>query len=73
MIDCVLARKNPVDWMIGLDVSAIRRGQIGGAGYLANSVGVTMLTRTSVVCADRTVAMSSSNGEVKSSSQCASG
>ena len=33
-----------------------------GVGYRANSAGVTMFTRTSVVCADRIVAVSSSKG-----------
>ena len=44
-----------------------------GVGYLANSAGVTMLTLTSVVCADRIVAASSSYGLRWSSSQIASG
>ena len=46
---------------------------LAGVPYLANSAGVTRLTRTSVVCADRMVAMSSWNGVAKSSSQWASG
>jgi len=36
--------------------------------YRAKSTGVTMLTRLSVVCADKMVATSSSSGEEKLSS-----
>ena len=39
------------------------------SGYAANSAGVTEFTRRSVVWADRIVATSSWNGDVKSSSQ----
>ena len=39
-----------------------------GVGYLANSAGVVWFTRRSVVCADRTVAISSWKGFSKSSS-----
>ena len=43
------------------------------AGYRANSRGVIWLTSTSVVCADSTVATTSSNGLRKSSSAWAEG
>src|SRR5580693_10256886 len=42
-------------------------------GYRANRVGVTRLTRLSVVCADRIVATSSSSGVLKFSSVYTSG
>ena len=38
-----------------------RAARSAGVGYFANSAGVTMLTRSSVVCAERIVATSSSN------------
>ena len=44
-----------------------------GPGYVANSVGVTEFTRTSVVCAESTVATRSCRGLVKSSSATAYG
>src|SRR2546430_8062 len=44
-----------------------------GFGYLRNSDFVTMLTRTSVDCAESMVAMSNSNGLVKSSEHFAFG
>ena len=44
-----------------------------GVGYRRNSSGVTMLTRSSVHCADRIVAHTSWNGVSRSSSQSTSG
>ena len=56
-----------------LDVVLWARASDAGSGYAAKRRGVTLLTRTSVVCAERTVATRSSNGLRCSSSQCASG
>ena len=56
---------------IGEYISALANA--AGSGNLANSAGVTILTRTSVHWADRMVAISSSSGLEKFSSQCASG
>ncbi len=71
--DLVLARKNPVGLRISSTSSGLAAASSSGPGYLANSAGVVMFTRLSVVCADKTVATRSSNGLVKSSSQWASG
>ena len=59
--------------MIGSISAGVASASLAGVPYLANSLGVTRLTRTSVVCADKMVAISSWNGDLKSSSQCASG
>src|SRR5699024_6827386 len=56
-----------------LDLDEIGRGQAVGVGEGGDRPGVTALTRISVVCADRTVAMSSWNGVSKSSSHFAFG
>ena len=56
----VFERKKPVDWMIDSTSAGSADARSAGVGYLANSVGVTMLTRTSVLCAERIVAASSS-------------
>ena len=50
-----------------------RRVVRGASGSARTASGSTMLTRLSVVCADRIVATISSSGVVKSSSVCASG
>ena len=69
-----MARKKPVGLRIALELLPVGAGEGDRVGVAcANSPGVTLLTILSVVCADRTVATSSSNGLVKSSSQCASG
>jgi hypothetical protein len=69
----VFARKNPVGLRISSTSARSAPARATASGYFANSSGVTLLTILSVVCADRTVATSSSKAFVKSSSQCASG
>ncbi len=64
----VLARKKPVGWMIRSTSARSAAASSAGPGYAAKSSGVVRLTRTSVVWAESTVAMSSSHGERKSSS-----
>src|SRR5689334_6013184 len=66
-------RKKPVEWMIPSSSDGSAAARSAGVGYFANSVGVTMLTRSSVHCADRIVAQSNSNALVWLSAQCASG
>ena len=56
---CVLLRKNPVVWISSSTSAGSAAARSAGVGYLANSGGVTMLTRSSVVWADRIVAVSS--------------
>src|SRR5947207_9653048 len=69
----VLDRKNPVDWIKPSTSSGSACARSSGVGYFANRAGVTMLTRSSVVCADRIVATSSSYAFECSSAQRASG
>ncbi len=64
-----MARKKPVGLRIASISSRSASAYAFASGYFANSVGVTLLTITSVVCADRMVATSNSSGVVKSSSQ----
>ena len=52
-------RKNPVEWMISSSSSGLAAARSTGVGYRANTVGVT---RASVHCADRIVAIRSWNG-----------
>ena len=61
-IDRALLRKNPVETIIGSTASGSTAASARASGYFANSAGVTMLTRASVDCAERIVAISSSNG-----------
>jgi hypothetical protein len=68
-----LARKKPVGWMIVSSSVRSAPAIARASGNRVNSAGVTRLTRLSVVCADSTVATSSWNGLVKSSSARASG
>ena len=56
----VFERKNPVDWMIVSTSAGSADARSAGVGYFANRFGVTMLTRSSVVWADRIVATSNS-------------
>jgi hypothetical protein len=56
----VFERKNPVEWMSFSTSSGSAWARSAGVGYRANNAGVTMLTRSSVDCADRIVATSSS-------------
>ena len=60
MIDLVLLRKNPVVRISSSTSAGSAAARSSGRGYRANSAGVTMLTRSSVVWADRIVAVSSS-------------
>ncbi len=55
------------------DLPRVGGGEVGGRRLAAEQSGVTMLTRTSVVWADRIVATSNSHGLRWSSSQTASG
>ena len=45
----VLARKNPVEWMSSSTTSGGAAARASGVGKAANSAGVTMLTRSSVL------------------------
>ncbi len=71
--EAALARKKPVDSIIASSSARSAAARSAAVGYLAKTNGVTRLTRASVHCAERIVAMSSCNGVSKSSSQCASG
>src|ERR671935_199956 len=69
----VLARKNPVERMSFSRLGGRARASSRAVGYLRKSSGVTMFTRSSVHCAERIVATSSSNGVRNSSAMVASG
>ena len=71
--DVALFRKKPVDRMISSSSARSAAAYSAADGYRENTTGVTRLTRTSVVCADRMVATASSYGVLKSSSALASG
>ena len=70
-VDWVIKRQVIEDYMSRHRLSW--RDPAGAVGHRENSVGVTELTRRSVVCAERTVATSSCSGVSKSSSQWAYG
>jgi hypothetical protein len=53
-------RKKPVERISGSSSAAAAPASAFASGYFLNSAGVTMFTRTSVDCADRIVATSSS-------------
>jgi hypothetical protein len=53
--------KNPVDLMSGSSCAGVARASAVASGNFLKSAGVTMFTRTSVDCAERIVATSSSN------------
>ena len=55
-------RKKPVDRISGSSSAAAAFASARASGYCLKSAGVTMLTRSSVDCADRIVATSSSKG-----------
>ena len=59
MTELVLARKKPVGWSTASISSRSAPARASAVGQRANSVGVTVLTMTSVVWADSTVATSS--------------
>ena len=63
MIERVFARKKPVVTMIGSMSAGLAAASARASGYFANRLGVTMFTRASVDCAERIVAINSSNGE----------
>ncbi len=52
----VFCRKNPVDWTSRSISAAGAAASAAGVGKRAKSAGVTMLTRSSVHCAERIVA-----------------
>ena len=56
------ARKKPVDWICGSSSSVVAFASDWALGYRLKSAGVTWFTRSSVHCADRIVATSSSYG-----------
>ena len=58
--DFDLLRKKPVVRMSSSNSSGWSEAKASGVGYFWKSTGVTMLTRTSVHCAERMVATSSS-------------
>jgi hypothetical protein len=59
-----LLRKKPVDRMYGSISVGVLAANAAGVGNRLNSAGVTLLTPTSVLCAERMVAMRSSCGFV---------
>ncbi len=61
MMLLVFMRKKPEDLMISSTSDGSAFASFSGVGYLAKSTGVIMLTRASVVCAERITAMSSWN------------
>ena len=68
-----LLRKKPVLWISFSSFVIGRAYSAAGVEYLANNSLVTMFTRTSVHCAERIVAISSSNGESWTSAHSTSG
>src|SRR5262249_38365540 len=73
VIDLALLLKSPVDRISCARTSVSTAAKSAGVGYLANSPGVTSLTRLSVHCAERIVATSSSQGLRCVSAQVTSG
>ena len=65
--------RSPVEWTSRSTSSGSACARSAGVGYLANSAGVTLLTFSSVVCADRIVATSSWNALSCTSAHSASG
>ena len=58
-----LLRKKPVLWIAFSIAGSGAAAKAAGSGYFLNSSGVTMFTRSSVHCAERIVATSSSKGD----------
>ena len=56
VIEFDFALKNPVDRIRSSSSSGFAAAYAAASGYFAKTVGVTMLTRLSVLCAERTVA-----------------
>src|SRR3989442_170992 len=73
VIDFALLLKNPVERISLAKTSGRTAAKSAGVGYLANSPGVTSLTRLSVHCAERMVATSNSQGVRCVSAQVTSG
>ena len=73
VIDSALLLKNPVERISFAKTSGRTAAKSPRVGYLANSPGVTSLTRLSVHCAERIVATSNSHGLRCSKAQVASG
>ena len=69
----VLARKNPVGVISCSSSARSAAAYAAASGKRAKTCGVTVLTRLSVLWAERMVATNSSSGVVKSSSVWASG
>jgi hypothetical protein len=62
MIDFVFCRKNPVGYMSFSTASGSASASACGVGYALKSNGVTLLTVSSVDCADMMVATSNCHG-----------
>src|SRR5438552_17256668 len=73
VIDFALLLKNPVERISFAKTSGRTAAKSPRVGYLANSPGVTSLTRLSVHCAERIVATSNSQGVRCVSAQVTSG
>jgi len=71
--DFDLLRKNPVDRISGSSCCGSSRAKSCTVGYFLNSSGVTMFTRTSVDCAERMVATTSSHASLCVNAQVTSG
>src|SRR5690625_2127461 len=67
-----LLRNSPIEIMSGITSSGSAPASASASGNAANSAGVARFTPSSVACAERITAMSSSNGVVQSSSVSAS-
>ena len=68
-----LLRKKPVERISCSSSAGSAAAKAAALRYFANSAGVTLFTRSSVHCAERIVATSSSSGVAKSREQRASG
>ena len=71
--DLALLRKKPVEWIASSTSLWSAPAKASGVGKRSNSGGVTRLTRSSVHCAERIVATSSSHGVRNVSEHLASG
>ena len=71
--DFDLLRKKPVERISGSSCSGFKAAKASTVGYFLKISGVTMLTRTSVACADRIVATSNSHALLCCKAQVTSG
>src|ERR1700681_1516870 len=71
--DLDLLRKNPVDRTSGSSCSGVSAANAATVGYFRNNSGVTRFTFTSVDCAERIVATTSSHALACVSAQVTSG